>query len=868
MNLHFFYLGASDDDFPKNQGKGGETEDPYMRLMRYGTSYFGNNKFRFRFIVSLKDLSKKQKKLIESAWLNCFEEIASDSEEDGDLNQASTIEGIKYNNFDEVKQNFINILDEHNVSNLLYKFYETSEEINGLLKEYRSKKIKSEILPKNLSGKPIRDYQNEDIQSTLHAFVNENITRGYWDIECGLGKTIMAIELILRMGLRQNLFIVPRNTLLHQVLETLIECNFKESEIFVCNGVKNPENFKDIKKIKNFKDLPKDTRYICLTTYDSLINLKGASLDLTIFDEAHHLVPSLKKEDLSGNLFGLSDTNIKSKYRLFITGTVKDTNILENGEVTSYRGMSHQPELYGVQLAKRNYSFGLNNGYLSPFETIYIKTTQEIFHQTIKTMKKGLELPDGTFTQFLEELKKWEQGRQRNMNEHIERIDDDDKISADTILWYGIVSLLLIESIFKYNSKRAVTYHTTIARANLFTDIFQKIWSIKNINKTLQIEAVSSYNSETVNTDIKDRFKKKEGADIRILSNIRTLIEGFDEPSIDTTVFVDNKWSPIEAKQIIGRGNRKDPNNDFKQHKVLIPFIAYESYIDENTIIIKTTNDYKTVRYTIKNIILSDDLSLTISQTVWVPKTITGDTTERIKKDDDSEIDPNERIEISDEEIEIHDSNILGVCLTNDLAEKSFQNARIWTHALVKKLGWNKFTKESQLINAWNHYKDTHVLPKDIPCDPSKVYKSVGWIHWRDYAGILTIRNEWQEIKEGELVELFRSGIINPYDCTLSMLKNAIEKNTTRKLPSNHKAKWKKTIYDLAEFALPKSSQLIMSIGKYPESMYAILLKEDIMDYQDFDRLWPELHKKYPKLSGMPCDRWDDTFWANYDPVA
>jgi len=136
-SLHFFYLGASDDDFPKNQGKGGETEDPYMRLKRYGTSYFGNNKFRFRFIASIKNLSKKQIRLLESAWLNSFEEIESDSEEDGDLNQASTIEGIKYNNFDEVKDNFIKILNELNISNLLHKFYETSEEINILLKEYR-----------------------------------------------------------------------------------------------------------------------------------------------------------------------------------------------------------------------------------------------------------------------------------------------------------------------------------------------------------------------------------------------------------------------------------------------------------------------------------------------------------------------------------------------------------------------------------------------------------------------------------------------------------------------------------------------------------------------------------------------------------
>jgi hypothetical protein len=50
--------------------------------------------------------------------------------------------------------------------------------------------------------------------------------------------------------------------------------------------------------------------------------------------------------------------------------------------------------------------------------------------------------------------------------------------------------------------------------------------------------------------------------------------------------------------------------------------------------------------------------------------------------------------------------------------------------------------------------------------------------------------------------------------------------------------------------------------------MYAILQREDINDSIDFERLWSELHNKYTELPGMPCEKYDDTFWANYDPVA
>ena len=862
MSLHFFYLGASDNDFEQKQGKGGETEEPYMRLHRYGTSYFGNNKFRYRFIVAMKNLSKKQIHIIEKNWLGSFEEIESDSEDEGDLNQASTIEGIKYDSLQQVKDNFTKTIESLNVKDSLYKFYETNDAIIELLRVYRSTHYKIHKEAKSLCGKLLRDYQNEDIHSTVYAFIHEKVKRGYWDIECGLGKSIMAIELILKLQFRQNLFVVPRNTLLYQFIDDLRECNIKDNQIFICNGMKNPEEYSNIKKVKLYSDLPKETWYICLTTYDSLVKLDGGKVDLTVFDEAHHCVPSVKKDDLSGNLFGLSDDNIDSKLRLFLTGTVKDVNVVEN-DTTTYKGMSKQPDLYGECLAKRNYSFGLKNGYLSQFDVVCIKTTQEFIRASILEIKKAFKLPECTFQEFLTELKKWEQGRSRAMNEHIERIDEDDNISSDTVLWYGIVSQLLIETIFKYNSKRIVTYHSTIRRAKLFNDVFKKIWEMKHINKSLYIDSVSSNNSEIINATIKKRYKQKENSDeIRILSNIRTLIEGFNDPSIDTTVFADNKWSSIESKQIIGRGNRKDPNNPFKIHKVIIPFLAYETFIDETTYLIKTTNDYNTVRYTIKNIIHSDDPSLTMTHTVWVPKI--KENRDEDDDDDKFESDPTERVYISDESFELHDSNILGSCSTQELAEKSFQNARIWMHALAKKLEWHKFTNENKLNTAWDTYRKTHVLPKDIPCNPSKIYKMVGWISMRDYTGVMTTRSEWQDIKEGELVELFRTKIIDPYDCTLKTLRELIEKVSTRKLPVDHKKKWNTTIYDLARLALPTVKN--NWTGKYAESIYTILQKEGIADTLDFERFWPELHLKYPIIPGMPSDVWGETFWADYDP--
>ena len=481
----------------------------------------------------------------------------------------------------------------------------------------------------------------------------------------------------------------------------------------------------------------------------------------------------------------------------------------------------------------------------------------------------------GTFTEFLKQLKMWEEGRSRYITDYIEKnaIDpenpDETIISGELILWYAIVADLLIQAIKQFGSRKIITYHTIKKRAELFKKVFGVVWGLKKIEMSMTCETVHSGNLEEINEKTKAEFKAVEGPDVRILCNIRTLVEGFDEPSIDTTVFVDNKWSAIETKQIVGRGNRKDPRNNGKVHRVLIPFLSYETTINEDTIQVRSTNDYKTVRYTIKNIILSSDPNQSIAQTVWVPKV------KPLNEDDGEEDDEgdglavndiNERVWLSEDIPDLHDEKILGSCPTKDLAEQSFHAARLWMHRLADSLNWKRCTTESQLTQVWNQYRETNILPKGIPYDPSRVYKQVGWINIRDYTGILTTRAEWPDMHPGEFMELIRSTDINPFDHTLLSLRNLVEQRATRKLPANPYAKWKMSVYDIAEKVKPGSAKGVKGWGKYPDRVYSILQKEDVSDYMDFLRLWPSLHSKYPDLPGIPEELWNDTFWARYDP--
>jgi superfamily II DNA or RNA helicase len=870
MTSHFFYVGSTDSDYKRNIGKGGETEEPYMRLKRYGTSAQKDNQFRFRFLAQLATIDKQLIRKVEKRWLSKFDDVPSESEDDDDLNHASTVEGIAYTKVGDFLTFFMETLRELRVEDLFLHSYSTNEEINLVLHHYKSLQIKSRSIQSS-SGLPLRPYQIEDIQKTLHAFLEEGVQRGWWSIECGLGKTVMAYELIRQINPRRCFFIVPRNTLLHQVLQSFLEWKYPRQQLYYCSSSPLPSHIGCLGKVRQFKDLPTDTPFLCVITYDSLPSMTGGQVELLIFDEGHHLVPSAKKIDLSGNLFGLDDSNLKSKYRLTITATPKNTPLVEN-DIVSHIGMSHQPQLYGTCLAERNYIFGRSHGYLANFEIVCIKTESQLIRSMIQRFKTLLHLEDSIFVEFLAELKKWEEGRSRAMLDHIDptiepgiQDGEEDTYSGELILWYAIVAELLIQSIARFNCKKIVVYHTTKKRAELFQKIIMILWKQTGVSQSITCDTVHSGNSNELNEQAKTLFKAKEGADIRILCNIRTLIEGFDEPSIDTTVFADNKWSAIECKQILGRGNRIDPQNPMKVHKVLVPFLAYETQETEEMAFIRTTNDYKTVRYTVKNIILSHDPNQSISQTVWVPK-LTGTPNLDENTDADAEtVDLTEKLYIPEEVVSSHDQAILGSCPTDDLAAQSFQQSRQWMHELARCLEWGRLLTESQITSAWNRYKEFHVLPKDIPYDPSKIYRQVGWIHWRDYVGLLTKREEWQELHAGEMLDLLRSKRINLFDHTLSSLRTQIESILTRKLPASPRSKWKLSLYDVAERAHPGSTEDVRKWGKYTDKLYKTLAKEGVSDAIDFERLWPSLHKTYPTMPGIPSEIWDDRFWTKYD---
>lgn len=857
---HYFYAGGTDTDIAQFQFKGGQTDNIYNRKSGYATASSPTNPFRFRFVAecSITDLPLIRK--IEKEFLDAFKEIRA--EESDDLNSISGVEWRQFQTLDDFKTAFLTSLKRLQLSGLLKETYTTNDEINALLKRCRDQLL-PKTASKSFSGKTLRDYQDYDIKSTVYAFKEEGLYRGFWAIECGLGKTLMAYEYIRRMNERRNIFIVPRNALLVQALKNFKEWGFPVASLAYCSSETLPSELSDIPRTSSYNALPTDCTFILVVSYDSLSKFEDGRFDVAVFDEAHHLVPSGKKNGFTGNLFGLDDANIHITYRLAITGTPKDTPLIEDDE-TTYKGMSHQPEVYGPCLASRNYTFGLENGYLSPCEVICIKTDGASLRRNISRLRTQFRLNKTAFVSFCEELELWEKGRSRYLVDFVNKETDELGLSDDMVLWYALVALSLMDAIKRYRVSRIITYHTSIEHARHFALICH--FFLKNLPGKATCECVCSTNGNGVNQETLDRFRapaSQGGADIRLLTNCRTLVEGFDAPSVDCTIFVDNKWSPIECKQILGRGNRKDETNPGKTHRILIPFIAYEKE-EKDLLTIRSSNDYKTVRYVVKHILFSKDGILPIQQTVWVPRE-RAEPSEKEDEDSDEEDDPSERVWVDEDFRILHDETLAASFPTADLAGESFQKARLWMHQLARTLAWvEKCKVEVHISSEWKRYKETHQLPAGIPNDPSKVYREVGWVNWRDYCGVLSDLREWSELKAGEL-----SGLVSESDdlrtitsMTQTQLADFVAKRYTRRLPASPRTKWRLSIYDIIEQVDRVAVEGLRTLRI--KLVYDILRENKIRNAGDYEQFLPELRKKHT-LPGMPTELWGETFWGRYE---
>ncbi len=556
-------------------------------------------------------------------------------------------------------------------------------------------KIRNYIDGKKQKGGSIkapRKYQRNIIFNALNHYTVQKETRGYAEMICGSGKTLLSLWLNNNMSNNLTIVAVPSLYLLSQFYKDwvfqMIDENKKAKFILVGsdadigdtkyhnNGMiltTNPDDIiQNIKKNSIVLDGKRHlNKIIIITTYQSseqvilALNKLKIQPDFCIFDEAHKTVGYIKKQFCQL----LSDDNIKIKKRFYMTATPKIYSGDDNEDIAS---MDNE-ELYGKCIGTYNAGQAIKQKYLSDYQIVTLFTDDEYVKNIIKENKV--------------------------LSNKVLSIDDSHNIAS---------AIMLLNAIKDKSANHIVTYHKSIKMSKKFKVILERLATqFKMDVKVFQLDGNSTMKSRT------KLLKEFKEADTAIISNVKVLNEGINVPIIDAICFVDAKQSTIDILQCFGRSLRL--HKDKKYAKIFIPIILDdiddfdESKVFGNLIkVIKSlsSTDYRLVEYfkaetrgknrnrhliTFKNYMSKEIIGENFDMDDWFEKV-----GYKIWKRVDSWSYKYEKFKEW-----VEKNNKLPVCTSNDPTEKIL-NAWYCYQKQYKKLLTNKKIKLLEKVKLWN----------------------------------------------------------------------------------------------------------------------------------------------------------------------
>ncbi|MDA9645335.1 Helicase associated domain protein [Candidatus Actinomarina] len=399
------------------------------------------------------------------------------------------------------------------------------------------KKIENEIV----EFKPL-PHQKSAINKTINHFKANH--KGQLIMACGSGKTLTSLWITNKIKSQKVLFLAPSISLVAQTLQVWIKNNLNQNINFlvVCSDqtagqVQSQDYISDYDfpsttnsvEISDFME--SNNSFVIFSTYQSSkIVMKEAksnniNFDITICDEAHKLTGSVNED------FGsiLNDDFPTSK-KLFMTATPR---ILSYGIKKS----ANQRDIELISMDDKRV-FG---------EIIYELTFGEAIEKKLladyKIVVTGISNKDVNEKKFLKY---------------------DDK-TIDISTYAKAHSLLKV--LKKYRLTKAITFHSFIKSASVFS----------NLLRYMKLNANYISGKQNIR-ERKQLIKKLEipSKDIEILSNARVLSEGIDLPELDAIAFIDPKTSVVDIVQAVGRAIRASKDKR-KIGYVIIPIYLNDS---------------------------------------------------------------------------------------------------------------------------------------------------------------------------------------------------------------------------------------------------------------------------------------------------
>jgi superfamily II DNA or RNA helicase len=528
------------------------------------------------------------------------------------------------------------------------------------------------IIPKALSPRP---HQVKAIKDTVEYFKTKE--RGKVIMPCGTGKSLTAFWIANELKAKSVLIAVPSLALLQQTLKVwtreYLIAGIKPDWLCVCSDQTVSDDQDDFvsniyelgidvttdkNEIKKFLKSKANTK-IVFTTYQSgkvtAAGAKGFTFDLGIMDEAHKTV-GLGTKPMAHLIH---QKNIKIKHRLFMTATER----LFRGDEEEYLSMD-DPRDYGDLIYQLSFK-----------EAIEAKPP---IIADYKIITFGISQPDieAIYTD----------------NKFIQIKKDINNIKAREFA----TALALRKAIKKLGIKNAISFHSSIRRANNFKaqqELISKVYPEYGNLKAFHVSGDMPTNQRS--SQMRE-FAESKG----LMTNARCLTEGVDLPAIDCVVFTDPKKSKVDIVQAAGRALRLSPGKKFGY--ILIPLIIPEN---ENAIEAAKDTAFEEIVATIRALATQDSRIIEYLRAVssgTIPKG--GSPVDGITK-------INVLTKVNEEEF----NKSIQLKVWDRVA---FGNWRSYGEA-------KKYAQSLKLknIDGWFEHAKSKNFPKDIPVSVNRVYK-------------------------------------------------------------------------------------------------------------------------------------------------
>lgn len=557
-----------------------------------------------------------------------------------------------------------------------------------------------------------RPHQNSAIADAREHFVAKKQKRGKLISPCGSGKSLTAYWIARDLGAKKILVAVPSLSLIRQTLKVWLRESLAHGDkvewICVCSDesagrVEQDDTavlrqdlgapcLTDPQEIAAWLRRKNPGLTVVFTTYQSGEALGQAAraakfpFDLGIMDEAHKTVGDGDK--LFSHL--LHEENLPVRRRIFMTATER-----------RYRG-------------KGDKILGMDNA------AIYGDT----FH--LLSFKRALEatppiLSDYRIVTILVSRDEITDMVRKNVFLRPDKGRWDKEVEAEMLA----TLVALRKAMRKYPIRHAVSFHSSIQRAEIFKDHNDAY------NRSFESHApVESFHvSGKTPTGTRARIVSEFAAtDRALITNARCLTEGVDVPDIDCVMFADPRRSAVDIVQAVGRALR--PAKGKKMGYVIVPILHDAEAKPED---IFASEEFQEILTTLRALAANDERIIEYFRSVAQGKQRRGGGS--VVFDIDEKLAKRINLEEFARDIDLKCWDRLA-----KLSWRPFEEAREFARflGLYGKSAWQSYAAGNTKLPS---------RPLDIPSDPRRTYLNEGWNGWGDWLGTWTTQTQSRKFK-------------------------------------------------------------------------------------------------------------------------